>query len=63
MRSRCSGESFNGMAEALGAREEALRLASDRLQGILEHATALVSVKDVDGRYVAVGRAWERVPA
>ena len=55
------GESFNGMAEALGAREEALRLASDRLQGILEHATALVSVKDVDGRYVAVGRAWERV--
>jgi len=52
--------SFNGMAEALGAREEDLRLAGDRLYGILEHATALLSVKDVDGRYLVVGRAWER---
>ena len=46
-------QSFNGMADALGAREEELRVAGDRLQGILEHATALISVKDVDGRYLA----------
>ena len=51
-------ESFNGMAGALTAREEELRVAGDRLAGILEHATALISVKDVDGRYVLVGRRW-----
>ena len=53
-------ESFNGMAESLGAREEELRVAGDRLQGILDHATALISVKDVDGRYLLVGDAWQR---
>ncbi len=52
------GESFNGMADALTAREEDLRVAGDRLQGILDHATTLISVKDVDGRYILVGRTW-----
>ncbi|HEX5620488.1 MAG TPA: response regulator, partial [Solirubrobacteraceae bacterium] len=52
-------ESFNGMADALTAREEDLRVAGDRLDGILDHATALISVKDVDGRYLLVGRAWQ----
>ncbi|HET8756801.1 MAG TPA: response regulator, partial [Solirubrobacteraceae bacterium] len=52
-------ESFNGMADALTAREEDLRVASDRLDGILDHATALISVKDVDGRYLLVGRRWQ----
>ena len=54
------GASFNAMAEALGAREEDLRVAGDRLQGILDHATTMISVKDVDGRYLLVGRAWEQ---
>ncbi len=53
--------SFNAMADALGAREEELRVAGDRLQGILDHAAALISVKDVDGRYLLVGRRWEQV--
>ena len=52
-------QSFNGMADALVAREEDLRVAGDRLQGILDHATAMISVKDVDGRYILVGRRWE----
>jgi two-component system sensor histidine kinase/response regulator len=52
-------ESFNGMADALTAREEDLRVAGDRLDGILDHATALISVKDVDGRYLLVGRRWQ----
>ena len=52
-------QSFNGMADALSAREEELRVAGDRLQGILDHATTLISVKDVDGRYILVGRTWE----
>ena len=53
------GESFNGMADSLTAREEELRVASDRLDGILGHATAMISVKDVDGRYLLVGRRWQ----
>ncbi|HWM09924.1 MAG TPA: response regulator [Solirubrobacteraceae bacterium] len=53
--------SFNGMAEALGAREQDLRVAGDRLDGILEHASAMISVKDVEGRYLLVGRRWEEV--
>jgi two-component system, sensor histidine kinase and response regulator len=51
--------SFNGMAEALGSREEELRVAGDRLQGILDHAPTLISIKDRDGRYVLVSRSWE----
>jgi two-component system sensor histidine kinase/response regulator len=55
------GASFNAMAEALGAREEELRVAGDRLRGILDHATTLISVKDRDGRYLVVNRRWEEV--
>jgi len=54
-------DSFNAMADALGEREEELRVAGDRLQGILDHASAMISVKDVEGRYVLVGRRWEQV--
>ena len=53
--------SFNAMADALGEREEELRVAGDRLQGILDHASAMISVKDVEGRYLLVGRRWEQV--
>jgi two-component system sensor histidine kinase/response regulator len=50
--------SFNTMADALVRREEELRVAGDRLQGILDHATTLISIKDVDGRYILVSRSW-----
>jgi two-component system, sensor histidine kinase and response regulator len=53
--------SFNAMADALCAREEELRVAGDRLEGILDHASALISVKDVEGRYLLVGRRWEQM--
>ena len=53
--------SFNAMADALGEREEELRVAGDRLQGILDHASAMISVKDVEGRYLLVGRRWQQV--
>jgi two-component system sensor histidine kinase/response regulator len=39
--------------------EEQLRLSTDRLEGILEHAVASIAVKDLEGRYLLVGRAWE----
>ena len=52
--------SFNAMADALGEREDELRVAGDRLQGILDHASAMISVKDVEGRYLLVGRRWEQ---
>jgi two-component system, sensor histidine kinase and response regulator len=39
--------------------EERLRVSTDRLKGILEYTTASIAVKDLDGRYVLVSRAWE----
>src|SRR5918999_1884048 len=53
--------SFNTMAAALGAREQDLRVAGDRLQGILDHAATLISVSDRDGRYLLAGRRWTEV--
>jgi two-component system, sensor histidine kinase and response regulator len=44
----------------LAQREEELRVAGDRLQGILDHASAMISVTDVEGRYLLVGRRWEQ---
>ena len=37
---------------------EALRISTDRLEGILEHTTTRIAVKDRDGRYLLVNRAW-----
>jgi two-component system, sensor histidine kinase and response regulator len=51
-------QSFNLMAGALTAHEQELRVAGDRLQGILDHATALISIKDVEGRYLMASRRW-----
>ena len=39
---------------------EALRISTDRLEGILEHATTRIAVKDRDGRYLLVNEAWRR---
>jgi PAS domain S-box-containing protein len=52
------GRSFNTMAETLVAREEDLRVQTDRLQGILDHTTSTISVKDRHGRYVLVNDQW-----
>ncbi|HEY6891841.1 MAG TPA: response regulator [Solirubrobacter sp.] len=37
---------------------EALRISTDRLEGILLHTTTRIAVKDRDGRYLLVNRAW-----
>jgi PAS domain S-box-containing protein len=50
---------FNRMAAELAAREDDLRVANQRLQGILDHASLAISLKDPEGRYVLVNRAWE----
>jgi two-component system sensor histidine kinase/response regulator len=39
--------------------EERLRVSTDRLKGILEYTTASIAVKDLEGRYLLVSRAWE----
>ena len=39
--------------------EEELRISTDRLRGILEYATSAIAVKDLDGRYLVVSRAWK----
>jgi PAS domain S-box-containing protein len=38
--------------------EEQLKVSTDRLQGILEHATAIIAVADRDGRFVLANPAW-----
>ena len=37
---------------------EALRISTDWLEGILEHTTTRIAVKDDEGRYLLVNRAW-----
>jgi PAS domain S-box-containing protein len=39
---------------------EALRNSQHLLQGILDHSTALISVKDLQGRYMLVNHGYER---
>jgi PAS domain S-box-containing protein len=51
---------FNAMTAALAAREEDLRVQGDRLQGILDHTTTTISVKDRDGRYLMVNERWRQ---
>jgi two-component system, sensor histidine kinase and response regulator len=53
--------SFNAMADSLSVREEELRVAGDRLQGILDHAPTFISIKDPSGRYLLVSRSWEHL--
>jgi two-component system sensor histidine kinase/response regulator len=53
---RVLASAFNRMAAALAAREEDLRVQTDRLHGILDHTTASISVKDRDGRYMIANR-------
>ncbi|HEX4690973.1 MAG TPA: response regulator [Solirubrobacteraceae bacterium] len=55
------GEAFNAMAETLSRREREVEASRDRLEGILRHASATVSVKDREGRYLLVNPSWERV--
>ena len=57
------GGAFNSMAESLAERDRQLRLTNDRLQGILDHATTSISVRDVHGRYLVVNRRWQEVAA
>ena len=37
-----------------------LRVQTDRLQGILDHTTTTISVKDRDGRYLLVNEQWRQ---
>ncbi|MDA0179838.1 response regulator [Solirubrobacter phytolaccae] len=46
------------MSRALDVRGSELGMQTARLRGILEHTTASVAVKDVEGRYVLVNDVW-----
>ncbi|HET6551140.1 MAG TPA: ATP-binding protein, partial [Solirubrobacter sp.] len=54
------GAAFNSMAATLAAREEDLRVQTDRLRGILDHTTTTIALKDRDGRYLLVNEQWRR---
>jgi PAS domain S-box-containing protein len=55
------GDAFNTMAETLHARKAALALERDRLAGILRHSPSVITVKDLEGRYLVVNPRWEEV--
>jgi PAS domain S-box-containing protein len=40
---------------------EALRNSQHLLQGILDHSTAMISVKDLQGRYILINHGYERL--
>jgi PAS domain S-box-containing protein len=53
---------FLGVATDITERvraQELERLSAGRLQGILDHTTATISVRDREGRYLLVNRRWE----
>jgi two-component system sensor histidine kinase/response regulator len=58
---RTLGSTFNSMARALAARDEDLRVQTDRLQGILDHTTTSITVKDSAGRYLLVNAEMLRL--
>ena len=45
---------------ALADRERALSQSEERLNAVLEHSPAIISLKDVDGRYLFVNQQFER---
>lgn len=51
-------QSFNEMSGALEDRDRALTTARDRLQGVLDHAGAVIYIKDSRGRYLLVNQAF-----
>jgi two-component system sensor histidine kinase/response regulator len=53
--------SFNAMADALAARQEDLRVQTDRLQGILDHTTTSITVKDREGRHLLANAEFLRL--
>ncbi len=60
-------ETMEGLGAGLGLfverrrAEEALRTSQARLQGILDNANAFIYLKDLEGRYLLVNKAFERL--
>jgi two-component system sensor histidine kinase/response regulator len=52
--------SFNAMADTLDERDQALSIASDRLQGVLDNADTMIFIKDSQGRFLLVNRGFEQ---
>lgn len=51
----------NRMSQDLQHREDALRQSEQRLQAILDNSTAVICMKDVEGRYLLVNRYFEEL--
>ena len=52
---------FNSMMAVLGQREQALRRSEQRLQAILDNSTAVIFMKDLDGKYLLVNRRFNEL--
>ncbi len=55
------GRAFNRMMTVLEERAAALRQSEQRLQAILDNSTAVIYMKDVQGRYLLVNSQFARV--
>lgn len=55
------GRAFNRMMGVLNDRAQALRQSEQRLQAILDNSTAVIYMKDVQGRYLLINRQFARV--
>ena len=52
------GRAFNTMADSLDERDRAIELVRQRLQGVLNHAGTIIYIKDPNGAYEIVNRAF-----
>ncbi|NRR30493.1 PAS domain-containing protein [Oxalobacteraceae bacterium] len=54
-------EAFNTMLGAIAARDTALRLSQSLLQNIAENSSAVIYIKDLEGRYVMVNQRFRQI--
>lgn len=55
------GRAFNRMMSVLNERAQALRQSEQRLQAILDNSTAVIYMKDVQGRYLLINRQFAQI--
>lgn len=54
-------ESFNVMTKEIKGRESALRESEGRFRAIMDNATNVIYLKDIEGRYILINRRYEEL--
>ena len=55
------GNTFNQMSERLIKRESLLKESEERLMAIIDNTTAIIYLKDINGKYILVNRQYENL--